>query len=113
VRKTEKTGELVALSASDPLNFVGVLTPQARVAAIQRNRILLQDGLPIAALEGGELRRLAASSLEDAQLRTLLVRRSLRHALRPHLRAPTAREAALLAHKQEPSVLERLSERRH
>ena len=94
VRKSEKTGELVVLSASDPLNLVGILTPEARVAAILRSRILFQDGLPIAAVEGGQVRRLADSTLEEPQLRTLLARRSLRHPLSPHLRVPTARETA-------------------
>ena len=101
------------LNTTDPLNLVGILTPHPRVAAIHRNRILLADGVPVAALEGAELRRLEASPLADPQLRTLLARRSLRHPLNPHLRAPTAREAAMLARKAEPSALERLSERRH
>jgi ATP-dependent Lhr-like helicase len=94
VRKSEKTGELVVLSAADPLNLVGILTPEARVAAILRSRVLFQDGLPIAALEGGQLRVLAKSSLEEPQMKTLLARRSLRHPLRPHLRTPTPLEAA-------------------
>jgi ATP-dependent Lhr-like helicase len=94
VRKREKNGELVLISAADPLNLVGILTPEARVAAIYRSRILLQDGLPIAAAEGGEVRRLGASSLEDAQLRTLLARRSLRHPPRPHLRESAPRRHA-------------------
>jgi hypothetical protein len=38
--------------------------------------------------------------MSDDKLRTLLARRSLRHPLRPHLRTPTAREAAILAHKK-------------
>src|SRR5207237_3772826 len=59
VRKMEKIDELVVLSAADPLNLVGIVTPEARVAAIHRNKLLFKDGLPIAALEGGELRRLA------------------------------------------------------
>ena len=57
VRKLEHTGALIALSGADPLNLVGILTPDARVAAIARSRILFRDGVPIAALEGGELRR--------------------------------------------------------
>ncbi|MGH8739316.1 MAG: Lhr family helicase, partial [Burkholderiales bacterium] len=100
VRKSEKIDELVVLSAADPLNLVGILTPEARVPAVQRNRILFRDGLPIAALEGGELRRLADCELAEQNLRTLLARRSLRHPLRPHLRSPTAREAALLARRK-------------
>jgi ATP-dependent Lhr-like helicase len=96
VRKTEKTGELVVLSAADSLNLVGILTPEARVAAIHRNRLLFRDGLPIAAAEGGQLRRLAETDLDDARLRTLLARRSLHHPPKLHLRAPTPREAARL-----------------
>ena len=97
VRKLEALDELVVLSAADPLNLVGILTPQARIASTYRNRMLLKDGMPIAALEGGELRRLAESSFDDDHLRSLLARRSLRAALKPHLRLPTAREARALA----------------
>ncbi len=97
VRKSEKVDELVVLSAADPLNLVGILTPEARVPAIHRNRLVFQDGLPIAALEGGQVRRLAASALSDDQIRSLLARRSLRQPLKPHLRVPTAREARALA----------------
>jgi len=76
VRKLDKSGELVALSAADPLNLVGIVTPEARVAAITPNRVLFRDGLAIAALEGGEVRRLAASGLDDETLKTLFWRRS-------------------------------------
>jgi len=92
VRKMEKIEEMALLSAADPLNLVGILTPEARVPAIHTNRILLRDGLPIAALEGGEVRRLAATELNDEALRAMLARRSLRHPLSAHLRMPTARE---------------------
>jgi ATP-dependent Lhr-like helicase len=104
VRKLERPGELVLVSAADPLNLVGILTPDARVPAVYRNRILLQDGLPIAALEGGEMRRLAASPHDDVSLKNLLSRRSLRHPPLPHLRQPTAREAALLTRKNNGEV---------
>ena len=107
VRKMEKADELIVLSAVDPLNLVGILTPEDRVPAMYRNRVLYRDGLPIAAVEGGQLRRLAESDMSDEKLRTLLARRSLRHPLRPHLRLPTARETALLA-RQKP-----LSESEH
>jgi ATP-dependent Lhr-like helicase len=113
VRKMERVDELVVISGADPLNLVGILTPHGRVAAIQRNRIVLRDGVPLAALEGNEVRRLGECELDDTRLKTLLVRRSLRHAPRAHLRVPTAREAAMLARKTEPSVVERLAERRH
>ena len=97
VRKMERTDELAVLSAADPLNLVGVLTPHPRIASVHRNRLLLKDGLPVAALEAGELRRLADVPLDDDHLKSLLARRSLRLPLRPHLRLPTAREARALA----------------
>jgi ATP-dependent Lhr-like helicase len=84
VRKRAPLGELVVISAVDPLNLVGILTPEARVAAVYRNRILMLDGVPIAAVEGGQARRLATSDFSDDQLRTLLARRSLRQPLQPH-----------------------------
>jgi len=96
VRKAEKVDELVVLSAADPLNLVGIVTPEARVAGIHRNRILFKVGLPIAAVEGGQLRRLADSNIDDARLRTLLARRSLRHPPQLHLRTAAPREARRL-----------------
>jgi ATP-dependent Lhr-like helicase len=76
VRKLEKSGEFVALSGADPLNLVGIVTPEARVAAITPNRVLFRDGLGIAALEAGEVRRLAVSEFDDDTLKSLFWRRS-------------------------------------
>jgi hypothetical protein len=76
VRKLEKNGEFNAVSGADPLNLVGIVTPQARVTAIAPNRVLFRDGLAIAALEGGAVRRLAASEFDDDTLKTLFWRRS-------------------------------------
>jgi ATP-dependent helicase Lhr and Lhr-like helicase len=99
VRKAEKSEELAVLGAADPLNLVGILTPEARIPAVHTNRILLRDGLPIAALEAGEIRRLAPSEFSDEALRGMLARRSVRNALDPHLRMATAREAKALANR--------------
>jgi ATP-dependent Lhr-like helicase len=99
VRKMEKIDEMVVLGAADPLNLVGILTPEARVPAIYTNRVLLSDGLPIAALEGGELRRLATSGLTDEQLRAALARRALRRTPQLHPRTPTGRESKALANR--------------
>jgi ATP-dependent Lhr-like helicase len=99
VRKMEKLDEMAVLGGADPLNLVGIVTPEARVAAVHTNRVLLRDGLPIAALEAGALRRLAETDLTDEQLRGVLARRSLRHALKEHLRVATSREAKALANR--------------
>ena len=96
VRKQEKSGEFVALSAADPLNLVGILTSDARVPAFARNRVLFRDGVPVAAFEAGELRRLAACELDDEALRGLLARRGAGRGLKSWLRTPTLRELELV-----------------
>ena len=46
----------MSLSAADPLNLLGLITPGPRLAAIAANRFVLSDGLPLASLAGGEVR---------------------------------------------------------
>jgi len=94
IRKTPPDGDLIALSAADPLNLQGVLTPGPRIAALTANRILFFDGLPIAALEAGEIRTFATanpsgggvadSSVSDLQIETALKVGKLRPSLRPY-----------------------------
>ncbi|MGH7941386.1 MAG: DNA glycosylase AlkZ-like family protein, partial [Limisphaerales bacterium] len=55
MRKTEPSHELVSLSGSDPLNLVGILTPGSRIPSLWRNRVLLRDGVPVAALDAGKV----------------------------------------------------------
>ena len=76
VRRSERDGEFVAICGADPLNLVGIVTPEARVAAIANNRVLFRDGLPVAALEGDRVRRLTATELDDESLKALFWRRS-------------------------------------
>jgi ATP-dependent Lhr-like helicase len=84
LRQTKTTGELVTLSAADPLNFVGILTPGPRIAAVAANRLLLRDGLPIAALEAGRMIKLASEAAEpDRALEQALRVGKLPAALRP------------------------------
>ena len=49
-RRKPDTRQLVSLSAADPLNLIGILTPGARLASLSGNRLLYRDGLPIATL---------------------------------------------------------------
>jgi ATP-dependent Lhr-like helicase len=53
-RKQEARGDLVSLSAADPLNLAGIITPGARVPALTNNRVLYRDGMPVATLTGGQ-----------------------------------------------------------
>ena len=78
VRREERTGALVSLSAADPLNLVGVLTPGARLAALTGNRVLYRDGVPVAVLAGGEVRFLEKLAPEDEwNARNALLRRQV------------------------------------
>jgi ATP-dependent helicase Lhr and Lhr-like helicase len=52
-RRQPDSGALVSLSAADPLNLVGILTPGPRLAALTGNRLLYRDGVPIALLASG------------------------------------------------------------
>ena len=79
IRKTAPDGELVAISAADPLNLVGILTAEPRVAAITAHRILLRDGVPIAALKAGEITRINGHGLPEG---TEVVERTIEQALR-------------------------------
>jgi ATP-dependent Lhr-like helicase len=47
--------ELVVISAVDPLNLVGVLTSQDRVTRTAANKVVLLDGVAVAAVFSGEV----------------------------------------------------------
>jgi len=72
------------LSAADPLNLQGILTPGARISAFTANRILFRDGLPFAALESGEIRNLSDENIPDLQIENALRVGKLRPSLRPY-----------------------------
>jgi ATP-dependent Lhr-like helicase len=55
VRNPGPNPEISRVSATDPLNLVGVLSPGPRVPAIVGNAVLYVDGQPVASLEGGEV----------------------------------------------------------
>ena len=54
-RRTEASGALTTISACDPLNLAGILTPGPRVPATPGNRVVVRDGVPVASLQGGEV----------------------------------------------------------
>jgi ATP-dependent Lhr-like helicase len=46
-RKLARDDEVVQLSAADPLNLVGILTPGPRVPALRGQLVTYRDGLPV------------------------------------------------------------------
>jgi ATP-dependent helicase Lhr and Lhr-like helicase len=54
VRRDSRRGQMVRLSACDPLNLVGVLTPGPRIPATLANHVVFEDGLPAPDKEPGD-----------------------------------------------------------
>ncbi len=52
VRRSQRKGELVRLSAADPLNLSGIVLAGKRVPALRTNSILFRDGLIVPATGG-------------------------------------------------------------
>jgi ATP-dependent Lhr-like helicase len=89
IRRREARGSLVALGASDPLNFTGIITPGERIPAVGRNRILYRDGVPVLALEGGEAKSLEpGDATPSPELVQALVRKRLTPAMLANLGMP-------------------------
>jgi ATP-dependent Lhr-like helicase len=90
IRRTPSESSLISMSAADPLNLVGILTPGDKLPAYSGNRVLYRDGVPIATLESGEVRFVV--ELDPAsrwQAKNALVRRAVSSpALRSYLTRP-------------------------
>jgi ATP-dependent helicase Lhr and Lhr-like helicase len=84
IRKTSPNLELVTLSAADPLNLQGILTPGSRIPAFTSNRVSFRNGLPLAALEAGEVRKLSDGPVVESEVETALRVGKLRPSLRPY-----------------------------
>jgi ATP-dependent Lhr-like helicase len=87
--ETSLTESLVSVSAADPLNLVGIITPGGRVTAHTSNRILYRNGEPITVLESGEVRFLVElSRTSEWKAKSALMRKATPPQLRTYLRRP-------------------------
>jgi ATP-dependent helicase Lhr and Lhr-like helicase len=59
VRRTKPDNRLVTISAADPLNLTGIITPGDRIRAAAGNRVVYRNGVPCAAMEGDMIRMLS------------------------------------------------------
>jgi ATP-dependent helicase Lhr and Lhr-like helicase len=79
LRRKESSGQYLRISACDPLNLVGILTPGPRVQAVLGNRIIYRNGVPVGAVENGQTRILAqVENEEKSEINRLLDERPLR-----------------------------------
>ncbi len=83
IRREAVAGQLVGISASDPLNLSGVITPGRRIPAVASNRLVYLDGVPVAAREAGAFVPLAEF---DPALRRDVERALVRVRMPPKLR---------------------------
>jgi ATP-dependent Lhr-like helicase len=85
IRRTRAKDELIAISGADPLNLSGILTSGPRVPAIKAHRILLRDGVPVAALKAGQVTALEREAGEpDSAIERALRVGSMPPELRPY-----------------------------
>jgi ATP-dependent Lhr-like helicase len=48
IRRSPADGRAITVSAADPLNLAGIITPGERVRAVGRHRLAYRDGIPLA-----------------------------------------------------------------
>jgi ATP-dependent Lhr-like helicase len=89
IRRAGAQESLISVSAADPLNLVGIIIPGPRITAHTSNRILYQDGAPIASFESGETRFLVElSRAMEWKAKAALMRKATRPELRSYLQRP-------------------------
>src|SRR6185503_8877968 len=102
IRRTPPEDLMVSLSAADPLNLIGIITPGGRLATAASNRVLFRDGVPIAILEAKEIRFLAElDAAEQWKARNALLRRRIP----PKVRAYLSQTGRTVSPPQKPSSL--------
>jgi ATP-dependent Lhr-like helicase len=102
IRRTPPEDLMISLSAADPLNLIGVITPGARLTTSSSNRVLYRDGVPIAVLEAKEIRFLVPlDAAEQWKARNALLRRRVP----PKVRAYLSQTGQTVSPAQKPSTL--------
>jgi ATP-dependent Lhr-like helicase len=72
----DNSQDRVSISAADPLNLVGIVTPGEKVPALSGNRVLFEQGVPVAVQTGGEVRFLKEiADKSQWEIRNLLIRK--------------------------------------
>jgi ATP-dependent Lhr-like helicase len=86
IRRTPKDGKLMSITAADPLNLSGIVTPGRRVPSLFNNRIIYRDGVPVAIKEGKEVTFLTEiDRREKWNIQSALIQRKISPRLRAYL----------------------------
>lgn len=85
-KNTENQTKYHSLSAVDPLNLLNLILPNRKLARLSKNRVLYQDGIPIAVLESGKVRFLKDVEPEDEwNFQQALIKKNFPPRLRSYL----------------------------
>jgi ATP-dependent Lhr-like helicase len=86
IRRVPANDSMISVSAADPLNLVGIITPGPRITAHTSNRILYSDGIPVAMLESGDTRFLLEMNRSmEWKAKSALLRKATPPVLRSYL----------------------------
>ncbi|MFN2510350.1 MAG: DEAD/DEAH box helicase [Pyrinomonadaceae bacterium] len=86
IRRAPANDNMISISAADPLNLVGVITPGARITAHTSNRLLYRDGIAVAMLESGETKFIVElSRAMEWKAKSALLRKATPPVLRSYL----------------------------
>jgi ATP-dependent Lhr-like helicase len=89
IRRAPAVENMISVSAADPLNLVGIITPGGRITSYSSNRVLYRDGVPIAVLEAGETRFLVELNRPlEWKAKSALLRKATPPVLRSYLSRP-------------------------
>jgi ATP-dependent Lhr-like helicase len=84
--RLKRQEDLQVVSAADPLNLAGILTPGPKLPALPGNRMLYRAGIPLALLTGKEFRWLSKPAEdEEWELKNRLIRRQAPPQLKAYL----------------------------
>ncbi len=79
IRRKPEPDQWVSLSAADPLNLAGILTPGGKLAGLTANRLIYRAGVPVAVSSGGKVTFLSElTPAEKAEAEKRLIRSSAR-----------------------------------
>lgn len=91
LRKFGKKQEAAApryhsLSAVDPLNLLNLILPNRKLSRLSKNRVLYENGIPIAVMESNQLRFLReVEAADEWKLRQALIKKNFPPRLRSYL----------------------------
>ncbi|MCG8414332.1 MAG: ATP-dependent DNA helicase, partial [Pseudomonadales bacterium] len=85
-RENAVNADYYSLAATDPLNLINFILPGRKIPRLSKNRVLYRGGVPVAAMESGEISFLRNVDVDEQwQLQQMLTRKSYPPRLKSYL----------------------------